>query len=330
MMDRRNWLVGFLGLVFSPRALKGQPSARVFRIGILSGSSPDSPEASRVWGGFFQGLHELGYVEGKNINVESRFYGDNVERLPALTAELVRLQVDVIVVGASPAPEAARRATSTIPIVMTNHSDPVASGLVASLARPAGNVTGLSRLSPAFKGKQLQLLKDVVPGLSSVAVLINPTDPSHVLDLRALEEAAQALKLELHVLGARAPNEFGDAFSLATKKRSGALQVVGGNALFFAYRAQLVDLAAKSRLPAMYGVREFAEAGGLIAYAPNLRDSFYRAADYVDRILKGAKPGDLPIEQPTKFELVVNLKTAKALGIAIPGSVLASADDIIK
>ena len=328
-MDRRTWLVGFLGVVAAPVVAQAQPPAKVARIGILSGSSPTSAEASLVWEGFFQGLRELGYVEGQNIVIEGRYYGDRIERLPALAADLARLQVDVIVAGAPPAPEVAKRATSTIPIVMANHSDPVGSGLVASLARPGGNVTGLSMLSPALRGKQLQLLKEALPRVISVAVL-NPTIPIHALDLRELEVAARSVTVQLQVVEARAPSEFTEAFSLATKKRAGALLVLGGSSMFFAHRATLVELAAKNRLPAMYGVREFAEAGGLMAYATNLRDSFRLAAGYVDRILKGAKPGDLPIQQPTKFELVINLRTAKTLGLTIPHSVLALADEIIQ
>lgn len=329
MMDRRTWLAGSLGLLAAPLIAEAQSPAKVFRIGLLGGSSPTSPEASHLWGGFFQGLRELGYVEGQNVVIEGRFYGDSVERLPALAAELVQLQVDVIVAGVAPAPEAAKRATSTIPIVMANHADPVGSGLVASLARPGGNVTGLSMVTPALRGKQLQLLTEAVPRLVRVAVLSNPTIPFHALEVRALEAAARSLKVQLHVVEARASSEFAEAFSLATKKRAGALLVLGGS-LFFAYRAQLAELAAKNRLPAMYGPREYVEAGGLMAYAPKSRESFRRAAWYVDRILKGARPGDLPVEEPTMFDLVMNLKAAKMLGLTIPPSVLARADQIIE
>ncbi len=328
-MDRRTWLVGSLGLLTAPIVARAQPPAKVFRIGLLGSSTPTSPEAAHVWGGFFQGLSELGYVEGQNIVIEGRYYGDRVEQLPALAAELVRLQVDVIVVGAVPAPEVAKRATSTIPIVMANHMDPVGSGLVASLARPAGNITGLSLLTPELRGKQIQLLKEVVPRLTTVAVLSNPGVPIRGLDLRALEVAARALKLQLQVVDARSPNEFTEAFSLATRKRAGALLVLTSG-MFFANRARIVELAAQTRLPTMYSQKEHVESGGLMAYGVNVRDSFRRAATYVDKILKGAKPGDLPIEQPTKFELVINLKTAKALGLTIPSSVLAAADQIIQ
>jgi putative ABC transport system substrate-binding protein len=237
--------------------------------------------------------------------------------------------VDVIVAGAPPAPEAAQRATSTIPIVMLIHADPVGSGLVASLARPGRNVTGTSTLTPELVGKRLQLLKEAVPGISRVAMLSDPTVPSVALELRAAEVAARSLKVQLQVLEARTPGDFASAFSAMTKGRAGGLIALGGS-MFFAHRTRIVELAAQNRLPAMYVGKEFAEAGGLMAYGTNFRESFRRGATYVDKILKGAKPGDLPIEQPTKFELVVNLKTAKALGLTIPPSVLLRADRVIE
>jgi len=328
-MDRRAFIAGAIAFSAVPLAADAQPAAKVYRIGLLAGYSPTSPEASHVWDGFFQGLRELGYVEGQNILIEGRFYGDRTERLPALAAELVRIKVDVIVAGSTPAPEEAQRATSTIPIVMANHSDPVGSGLVVSLARPGRNVTGLSVLSPELVGKRLQLLKEAVPGISRVAVLSNPTIPFHVLELREAEVAARSLKVQLQVLEARAPSEFAGAFSAMTKDRVGGLIALGGP-MFFVQRTRIVELAAQSRLPAMYGAKEFAEAGGLMAYGPNLRESFRRAATYVAMILKGAKPADLPIEQPTKFELVINVKTAKALGLTIPPSLLLRADEVIQ
>jgi putative ABC transport system substrate-binding protein len=329
MMDRRTWLMGSLSLLAAPLVVEAQPAAKVFRLGLLGGSTPTSPEAAHVWGGFFQGLREFGYVEGQNIVIEGRLYEDRIERLPAFAADLVRLQVDVIVAGAAPAPEAAKRATSTIPIVMANDADPVGSGLVASLAKPAGNVTGLSMVSPELRAKQLQLLKEMVPGLTRVAALSNPTVPFYAHEARELEAAARSLKVGLQFVEVRTPSEFPNAFSAATKERAGALIVLGGS-MFFAHRARVSELAAKNHLPAMYGLREYAEVGGLMVYGVSVRDSFRRAAGYVDRILKGAKPGDLPIEQPTKFELVVNLKAAKALGLIVPASVLARADEIIQ
>ena len=328
MIDRRTFIEVIAGgLLAAPMVAQAQLQARVFRIGILSSSSPTSPEAGHIWGALFEGLRELGYVEGRDIVIEGRYYGDNVERLPTLAAELVRLQVDLIVAAAPPAPEAAKHATSTIPIVMINHNDPVGSGLVASLSKPAGNVTGMSIATSALRGKQLQLLKEIVPRLTSVAVLWNPTLPS--LELRELEVAARSLKLQLQVVEARIPREFPAAFAAAAKQRAGALVVYGGS-VYFAHQAQLVELAAENRLPAIYGVKEFVVAGGLMSYGVDLRDSARRAAGYVDKILKGAKAGDLPIQQPTKFELAINLKTAKALGLTIPLSLLGRADEVIE
>jgi putative ABC transport system substrate-binding protein len=329
-VERRAFLCAATwSLVASRVVAEAQPSAKGFRIGLLGGSSPTSSESSHVWEAFFRGLRELGYVEGQNIVIEGRWYGDNVERLPGLAGELARLQVDVIVAAAPPAPEEAKRATSTIPIVMANHADPVGSGLVASLARPGGNVTGLSISSPALRGKQLELLKEVVPGLSRVAALVNPAIPGHERDVRELELAARSLKMRLHVVEARDPSAFADAFSGATKERAGALIVLRGS-MFFAHRARLAELAAQRRLPAIYLLREHVEAGGLMAYGVDLRDLFRRAAGYVDRILKGAKPADLPVEQPMKFELVINLKTARALGLTLPPAVLARTDQVIQ
>ena len=328
MMDRRTFNGGVaLGLLVAPRLGRTQSQAKVFRIGILSSATPTSPEAGHIWGALFQGLRELGYVEGRNITFEGRYYGDDVERLPALAAELVRLQVDVIVAAAPPAPEAAKHATSTIPIVMINHNDPVGSGLVASLSKPAGNVTGMSIATSALRGKQLQLLKEIVPRLTSVAVLWNPNLPS--VELRELEVAARSLNLKLQLVEARIPSDFPAAFATATKQRPGALFVIGG-AVYFVHRAQLVELVAENRLPAIYGVKEFVVAGGLMAYGVDMRDSARRAAEYVDKILKGAKAGDLPIQQPTKFELAINLKTAKALGLSIPQPLLLRADEVIQ
>lgn len=327
-MDRRTFIGAFAwGVLGAPRMAHAQRQANAFRIGLLGGSSPTSPEAAHVWGGFLQGMRDLGYVDGRNIVVEGRYYGDNIARLPDLAAELVRLQVDVIVAGSPPAPEAARRATATIPIVMINHNDPIGGGLAATLARPAGNVTGISLATGALRGKQLQLLKEVVPGLDTVAVLWNPTGPA--LELQELEVAARSLNLRLEVVEARTSGEFPAALAAATKRRAGALLAQGGS-VYFANKARLVELAAESRLPAIYGVKEYVEVGGLMAYGVDLGDSARRAAGYVDRILKGAKAGDLPIEEPTRFELVINLRAAKALGLAIPPSLLLRADKVIQ
>ena len=328
-MNRRALLAAYLGFLAAPVVAAAQGPAKIYRVGLLGGSPPNSPEAVHLWEGFFRVLRDLGYVEGQNIIIEGRWYGNRPERLPALAAELVRLPVDVIVAGTAPSPEAAKRATSTIPIVMASHPDPVAARLVASLARPGGNVTGLSSLSPELSGKQLQLLQETLPGLGRVAILSNPTVPSQRLNVTETEVAARSLKVQIQVLEARDPREFAEAFAAATRERAGALIVLGGS-VFFSHRPRLVELAAQSRLPTMYVTREFAQEGGLMAYGSDLRDSWRRAAWYVDRILKGAKPADLPVEQPSKFELVINMKTAKTLGLTIPPSVLARADEIIQ
>ena len=328
MMDRRTWLRGALGLSFLPLLAEAQPGAKVYRIGLLGGSSPTEP-GGRVWEGFFQGLRDLGYVEGQNIVVEGRWYGDRPERLPSLAADLVRVKVDVIVAGTAPAPEAAHRATSMIPIVMASHPDPVGSGLAVTLAKPGKNLTGLSNVSPELAGKQLQLLKEVVPTLSRTAVLWNPTVPSQRLSLKAAEGAARSLGMQLQFVEARAPGDFAKAFSAMIKAGAGGVMAFGGS-MFFAERQQIVELAARSRLPAIYSVREFVDAGGLMAYGATIGESWRRPATYVDKILKGANPGELPIEQPTKFDLTINLKTARALELTVPPSVLAQADQVIR
>ena len=329
MITRRAFIASVAGILTTPLAAEAQQAVKVNRIGLLGGSPPNSPGGRRAWEGFFQGMRELGYVEGQNILIEGRFYGDHTERLPALAAELVQLKVDVIVAGAAPAPEAAQRATSTIPIIMAIHVDPIGSGLVASLANPGKNVTGVSTLGPELVGKRLQLLKEVIPGISRVAVLSNPTDTAQALLLREAQVAARSLKVHLQVLEARAPSDFTGAFSAMTKERAGGV-IILTSSMFYDQRTRIADLAARSRLPAIYSVKDYAEAGGLMAYGVNLGESFRRAATYVDKILKGARPADLPVEQPTKFDLVINLKTAKALGLTIPPSILARADQVIQ
>jgi putative ABC transport system substrate-binding protein len=318
-----------VAVIAAPLAAEAQQAAKVYRIGLLGGSPPNSPGGRRAWEGFFQGMRELGYVEGQNILVEGRFYGDHTDRLPALAAELVQLKVDIIVAGTAPAPEAAQRATSTIPIVMATHVDPIGSGLVASLAKPGKNVTGVSTVGPELVGKRLQLLKEVIPGISRVAVLSNPTDTTQALLLRDAQVAARSLKVRLQVLEARAPSDFVGAFSAMTKDRARGV-IVLTSSMFYHERTRIAELAARSRLPAIYSVKEFAEAGGLMAYGVNLGESFRRAATYVDKILKGARPADLPVEQPTKFDLIINLKAAKALGLTIPQSLVQGADEVIQ
>ena len=330
VMHRRMFLCGLtLGALAAAPVAQAQQAGKLYRIGLLGGSPPNSPGGRRAWEGFFQGLRELGYVEGQNILVEGRWYGERTDRLPTLAGELVQLKVDVIVAGASPAPEAAQRATSTIPIVMAVHTDPIGSGLVANLAKPGTNVTGVSTLGPELVGKRLQLLKEVIPGISRVAVLSNPTDTTQALLLREAQVAARSLKLRLQVLEARAPSDFTGAFSAMKKERAGGV-IILTSSMFYDQRTRIAELAARSRLPVIYSVKEYVEAGGLMAYGVNLGESFRRAATYVDKILKGAKPADLPVEQATRFDLVINLKTAKALGLTIPPSLLLRADKVIE
>ena len=328
MIGRRVFISSLaLGLLASPLVADAQQAGKVARIGVLAqGSSTDAPHIGEA---FRQGLRDLGYVEGQNIVIEYRWAEGRAERLPDLAVELVNLKVDVIVAGGTPAPLAAKHATRTIPIVMGGAGDPVGTGLVASLARPGGNVTGLSTLTPELGRKRLQLLKEVVPGVSRVAVLWNAANPYAVLNMRETEAAARTLGVQVQSLEVRGPDDFESALPAAIRGRAGALIVVD-DPLTLTYRVRIVDFAARNRLPAMYGFREYAEAGGLMAFGASLADLGRRAATYVDKILKGAKPADLPVEQPTKFELVINLKTAKALGLTIPQSVLLRADQIIE
>jgi ABC-type uncharacterized transport system substrate-binding protein len=281
---------------------------------------------------FRQGLRDLGYVDGRSVVIEYRDAEGKYDRLPALAAELVALKVDVIVAADTPAALAAKQATRTLPIVFIGAGDPVTIGLVTSLARPGGNVTGLSLLAPELVGKRLELLKQAVPGVGRVAALWQPGFVGERTEkdmLKEVEVAARALRVQLQYVEARGPADFDRAFSDITRARADALTVLG-SAMFANERRRVVDLAAKNRLPGVYGFREYVDAGGLMAYGPNVADLFQRAAIYADKILKGAKPGDLPVEQPTKFELVINRKTAKALGLTIPPSVLGRADQVIE
>jgi putative ABC transport system substrate-binding protein len=313
-----------LAALAGPLAAAAQQSpGKIARIGLLGDVPSFLDEAFR------QGLRELGYVDGQNIAIEHRAPDWKYERLPALAAELVRLKVDVIVAASPPATEAARQATRTIPIVFTVVGDPVAEGFVASLARPGGNLTGLATISTDLVGKQLEMIKAVAQKISRVAILLNPDQQGHRLGVRQAEGAARALGLQLQILEARTPAEIERAFTAMTSQRAGGLLVLR-DAVFRAKRAQIVALAAKNRLPAVYGLREEAEAGGLMAYGASVPENFRRAATYVDKILKGARPADLPVEQPTKFELVINLKTAKALGLTIPPLLLGQADQVIQ
>jgi len=306
---------------------QAQQPTRIPHIGILTTFSP-SVVSARIEG-FRQGLRELGYVEGKNIVIEWRSAGGNNDRLPVLAAELVGLKVDVIVSPGPTATRAFKEATSTIPIVMAQDTDPVGSGFVASLARPGGNITGLATLAPEMGGKQLELLKEIVPKLSRVAVIGNSTIPGDAQALRETVLAAGAYEIYLRYLDVMDTKDLEATFRVAAKGRADGLLVLG-NPYLNAQRKQVVDLAAKHRLPATYTRPEYIDAGGLMYYGTNYPDLFRRAATYVDKILKGAKPADLPIEQPTKFELVINAKTAKALGLTIPQSLLVRADEIIQ
>jgi putative ABC transport system substrate-binding protein len=271
----------------------------------------------------------LGYVEGRNISIESRSAEGKDDRLPALAADLVRSKVDVIVATSGAATRAVQQTTRTIPIVMSLVNDPVGSGLVASLARPGGNVTGLTIMAPDLMAKRLELLKEVVPKVSRVALLQNPDNPASAAQLREAEAAARALGVQPQTLEARNPQEIEGAFAAMIRERAGALLILS-DAIFFTQRRQIAELAAKGRVPSIIGTRDYPDAGGLMAYGPNFLDLERRAATFVDRILKGAKPGDLPVEQPTKFDLVINLKTAKALGLTIPQWLLLRADHVIQ
>ena len=308
------------------RAEAQQPK-KVPRIGFLNATSPSAVSA-RIEA-FQQGLRELGYVEGKNIVIEYRYAEGKPDRLPALAAELVRLQVDVIVTAGATDTRAAKQATATIPIVMAQDNDPVGSGFVASLARPGGNITGLANVSPEVSGKRLELLKESVSKLSRVAVLGNATNPGNAQALRETEDAARALGLKLQYLEVQSPDGLETALKAAAKERSQAL-ITLQNPVASTHRTRLVELVAKSRLPAMYFNKGFVESGGLMSYGVNVDDLNRRAATYVDKILKGRKPADLPVEQPTKFEFVINLKAAKQIGLTIPPNVLARADRVIK
>jgi putative tryptophan/tyrosine transport system substrate-binding protein len=330
-MERRRFMEVIAGgLLAAPLTAEAQQAAKVARIGLLTTNLSTGPHLRDA---FRQGLRDLGYVEGRNVVIEYRDAEGKFERLPALAAELVALKVDVIFVGGGTrAALAAMQATKTIPIVFAGVPDPVAIGLVTSLARPGGNVTGLSSFATELVGKCLEQLTQAVPGVSRVAVLWQPGAAPERADkdyLTSADVAGRALGVRLQVVEARGPADFDRAFSDMTRARAGALTVLG-SAMFSIERRRLVDLAAKHRLPAVYPWREFVDAGALMSYGANIADMHRRAATYVDKILKGAKPADLPVEQPTKFELVINLKTAKALGLTIPPSLLGRADEVIQ
>jgi putative ABC transport system substrate-binding protein len=327
-VDRRTFIPVAAAWLSAPLAGEAQQAGKVPRIGFLGVTRAE--DAAYALEAFRRGLRELGWVERQNIVIEYRYADGRDERLPALAAELVGLKVDVIMAGVMPAIWAATNATNTIPIVMGFSSDPVAEGVVASLARPGGNITGLTQFAGLeIIGKQLELLKDAVPGVRRVAVLLNPANRAHTLWGREAEAAARALGLQLQRHGVRGPNELGGVFAAMGRERASALLILG-DATFTKLRGRIAELAAQGHLPTMSGLRQYVEAGGLMSYGASVTENYRRAAYFVDRILKGAKPADLPIEQPTKFELIINLKTAKALGLTIPQSLLLRADQVIE
>ena len=308
-------------------AASAQQPTQIPRIGFLTGASPSTNVPRHEV--FRQGLRELGYVEGKNIVIEWRYAEGELDRLHTLAAELVHLKVDIILTAGPGPTRAAKAATSTIPIVMAQDNDPVADGFVASLARPGGNITGLSTFAPDLAGKRLEILKEVVSKLASVGVLGNSTFRGNAPVMREMELAAKVLKVQLQYLDVLEPKDIGIAFQVASKGRADAVLTLT-SAILSTQRAQIIKLAVKNRLPAMYHNSQFVEAGGLMAYSANLTDLFHRSATYVDKILKGAKPADLPVEQPIKFEFLVNLKAAKQISLTIPPNVLVRADRVIK
>jgi putative ABC transport system substrate-binding protein len=315
--------VAFLTIRFAG----AQEPAKVWKIGMLASTSR-SLNASRE-DSLWQGLRQLGYIDGKNITMESRYADGQLDRLPQLAAELVQLKVDVLVVSGTQVAVAAKRATSTIPIVLAGVGDPVQAGLVNSLTRPGTNVTGVSRISPDFIGKRVELIKEVVPNTTHMAALSNPRNPAEAASLKTIEIGARDLAIKLQIVTAASPNDFQNAFGAATKAHADALLVMP-DALFHNYPSRIVELAAASRLPTMYDRPDFVEAGGLMSYAVNVSDLSRQAARYVDRILKGSKPAELSLEEPTRYELTINLGAAKALGLTIPPSVLVRADKTIK
>jgi len=319
VISRRAFIAGTVGVVAGPLATEAQQAGKVPRIGVL-GAPSDA---------LGKGLREFGYVEGQNIATEWRDAQGRQERYPEAAAELVRLKVDVIVAMGTPATLAAKNATNKIPIVMTLVADPVGAGFVASLARPGANITGLASIASELVGKQLELLKEAIPEVSRVAVLRNPGNQSHPLMLRQADAVTRTLGVRLQILEARGPDDLDATFAALTGKQPGALLILA-DAMFFQQRTRIADFAAKRRLPAMFQGKENVEAGGLMSYGVSIPDMVRRAATYVGKILNGAKPADLPVEQPTKFELVINLKTAKALGLTIPQSLLLRADQIIE
>jgi putative ABC transport system substrate-binding protein len=328
LVARREFLIAVGAILTLPLAAKAQQLGNVPRIGYIVLNSAES--GRHLLAAFRQGLRERGWVDGQNIVIEDRYADGVVDRLRALVADLIRLKVEIIVTTSSATTWAAKEATKSIPIVMTVSADALGEGLVTSLARPGENITGMTFLvGPEIAGKQLQLLKELAPAAARVAVLTNPTNRSHAAFARELKVAAQSLGAQLLVVDARSPDTLDNAFAAMTRERAGALLVLS-DSTFVGQRRRIVDLAARAKLPAIYYQREFVDAGGLISYGASLADTFRRAATDVDKILRGAKPADIPIQQPTKYELVINLKTATALGLTIPQSLLLRADEVIR
>ena len=323
MITRRRFLSIPAAVLVAPVVAEAQQAGKVWRIGLLRAA----PWPKTFLEAFEQGLREQGYVDGRNVVIESRFTDGSVDQLPRLAEELVRLKVDVIVTSSAPPALAAKKVTTSVPIVFVSVADPVELGLVQSLARPGANITGLADSGPDLAAKRLELLRELVPKLRRVAVLWHSGNPGNLLQFKGAEVAARTLGMQLESVPVQGPNDFDSEFKVV---RGADALLQADSPLFNTHRARLVELVARSRLPAIYGFREMVEVGGLMAYGPYRPDFYKRAATYVDKILKGAKPADLPVEQPTKFELIVNMKTARALGLAIPPSVLVRADQVIQ
>jgi len=328
-MKRREFITLFCGTTAMwPLAARAQQNERVHRIGFLTAGASGADNTPGL-PAFVNGLQQLGWVDGKNIIIEYRYAENHLNRLSELATELVQLKVDVIVAAGTLAPLALKRATATIPTVMTSAGDPLGTGLVASLARPGGNITGLSLMSPEIAAKRLELLKDVVPELARVAVIWNAANPYPAFVFKETQRAASQLKIGIQSLEVRVPDDINSALDAALQEKADALITVE-DPLTQNYRKQIADFAAKNRLPTMAGLKEYVNDGGLLSYGPNLADLYRRAAGYVDKILTGAKPGDLPVEQPAKFELVINQKTARLLGLTLPAALAATADEVIE
>jgi putative ABC transport system substrate-binding protein len=316
-----------LNLTLAPLTVEAQQAAKVYRVGVLASSTESNFEPSvRI---FRRALNAAGWVEGRNLTLDVRYPGEQYARLQELADELAKLKVDVLATLGTPATLAARRATTTIPIVMESLSDVVSAGLVPNLARPGGNLTGVSGFAPELSGKRLEMIREILPQADRIAVFANRANPVTVSILSATELAAQQMRMKLHVIDVRQLAQLGTAFETVRRERADALVLVA-DPLLFSFRPQIIQLAARHRMPTVYETRLFPDAGGLLSYGPLAQERFERMAVYVDRVLRGAQPGDLPIEQPTKFELVINLKTAKALGLTIPQTLLQRADEVIQ